>query len=118
MIPEISTPNAARSPTGDQFTDVLQMLDGIHKKISDLLNSYIPKARVNRQGTTKSGPVVAPTAGTRNAMSEPQVDQMKLQEALWNNRGPLWNETPADYQLRLQNKIAELTQAHRQNRNR
>ena len=97
--------------------DVLAQLDGIHRKIGDLLNSYVQKTKINKQGTTKSVPVVAPTAGLRNAMSEPEPDQMKLEEAMWQNRR-MFYESDADFQQRLQNKIAELTQAHRQNRNR
>jgi hypothetical protein len=111
--PDISPPNAARGKgTGDSMSDILSQLDQIQKKIGDLLNSYIPKAKVNKSGTTKSVPVVAPSAGTRNAMRDPQIDQMKLDDAMWKHRKAYW-ESDADFQQRLQNKIAQLTAEHR-----
>jgi len=45
-------------------------------------------------------------------MSEPEPDQMKLEEAMWQNRR-MFYESDADFQQRLQNKIAQLTAEHR-----
>ena len=95
------------------MSDILSQLDNLHRAISKILDSAkIPKAKPNPKCSTKSVPVTAPTAGTRNVMRDPQVDEMKLQDAMWKHRKAYW-ESDAEFQQRLQNTIAELTQEHR-----
>jgi hypothetical protein len=84
----------------------------LQRLIGDVIGSYVQKAKVNKQGSTKKIPVTAPSVGSRNPLSDPQLDQIRLEDKMWENR-KMFYESDADFQRRLQNKIAQLTAEHR-----
>jgi hypothetical protein len=116
--PDISPPNAARGRgTGNELDDILSQLDRLQKLIGGILSSYVEKAKVNRQGSTKPTAFPEQNAGKHNPFADTRSDEVRLADATWKHRRA-WNESEAEFQRRLQDTIAELTQQHRQLRTR
>jgi hypothetical protein len=96
--PDISPANAARGKgTGDELSDILSQLDRLQKLIGSVLNSYVEKAKVNRQGSTKPVPFPEKNAGAHNPFAA-KSDQLLLD---------------GEHQLRVQSKLAQLVAEHR-----